>query len=211
MWIEMKHTYAGGIGCFNKGVKYDLPPGTVKLIPKDCYKETCPPWDEQMDKPAVALQDARAAAQAAADVVTQLEREIDSAKTNIEQLGHRGKAGARQLDQARGDAKRLANIAENKAKAIAKAKGEAEAKAAAEAEAEAEEKAAAEAAAKAKAEAEKAAAEGQATTGPGAEPKEPGFVNKMISKLTGGSQNGKTEGPKQGQAGPQAGDGQSEG
>lgn len=207
MWIKMKHTYAGGIGCFGKGQKYDLPPGTVKLIPKDCYEKTCPPWDEKIDKKAVALANAQAAAQAAADQVTHLEQEIDSAKTQLEQLGHQVKAKARQLDQAKADAKRLAKIAENKAKAIAKAKEEAEAEAAAEAEAEAEakaqaeaeEKAAAEAAAKAKAEA-RAKAEAEAQTGLDQETKKPGFVNKIISAVAGGSKDEKTEGPGQSQA-----------
>ncbi len=148
MWIMMKESYAGEQGSFSKDLKYDLPLVTLMRLPKGCYKKTCPPWDEKIDKKAVALQNARAAAQAAADVVTHLEREIDSAKTQLEQLGHHVETKTNQLDKADVDAKRLAKIAKGKADKIAKAEAEAKAKA------EAEAKAKAEAEAKAKAEAE---------------------------------------------------------
>lgn len=133
MWIFMKHTYAGGIGRFDKGIKYDLPPGVVELIPKDCYKKTCPHWEEKTDKKAVALADARADAQRAANKVGLLEQEVESAKAGIERLGHFVKQKVPELEQAKAEAaaftKKAEAMAANVAKRKAKAKGKAEAEA----------------------------------------------------------------------------------
>jgi len=41
----MKKIYAGSAGLFLKGLRYDLPAATLKLLPKGSYRKTKPPWN----------------------------------------------------------------------------------------------------------------------------------------------------------------------
>jgi len=76
----MKGSYAGFLGCFNKGQKYDLPQETVKRLPKGCYKKCKPPWDEQKDEKAAMRAEAEAMARQAEGKADKLQAEAYKAK-----------------------------------------------------------------------------------------------------------------------------------
>ena len=61
MWILMTKTYAGPEGIFAKGLRFDLPRAKCALLAekgRKCWKATCAPWDDQVDREAVKLAEA---------------------------------------------------------------------------------------------------------------------------------------------------------
>jgi len=55
MWIKMLKTYAGPLGVFPAGQKFDLPESTVQQLKKEkaSFIKTGAPWDEQKDEVAI--------------------------------------------------------------------------------------------------------------------------------------------------------------
>ena len=59
MWIEMTKTYAGAEGIFARDCRYDLPESVVNQLPGKCWKKSNPPWEDNIDRKALKLAEAR--------------------------------------------------------------------------------------------------------------------------------------------------------
>jgi len=116
MWIEMKSTYAGGVGMFIAGQRLDLPPDILEHIPTDSYHECKAPWDEHIDPLAVQArvvekatehasrlaelyEQARAKADAMVGSVSQAQAELDNADKAAREA-------SKAADKAKGEGKK---------------------------------------------------------------------------------------------------------
>jgi len=121
MWIIMKETYAGQLGSFYAGQKYDLPEPVIQQLRQEspkCCRNTCAPWDEQRDVKAIEkaqlLTDAKGA-KVWADVC---QDKVDKLKQKADELVPVVSQKQKELKQAKGADK------ERKKLEFAKAHGE---------------------------------------------------------------------------------------
>ncbi len=119
MWIKMLDTYVSGNGSFFKDLKYDLPPDTIKLLPKGCYKKCCAPWDEHKDQVAIDLAAAKTKAGETKQWADIVQDKADKAKTKAEALDAAGEikdAEVKKAEEFRYTATVKAEMAANAAK-----------------------------------------------------------------------------------------------
>jgi len=82
MWVIFKKTYAGELGMFFAGLKYDLPESVLKLLKKARakIKKCLAPWDEHKDAKTITKAEAKQmqsdAEQARIDAVNMFEHAI---------------------------------------------------------------------------------------------------------------------------------------
>jgi len=48
MWIKMKKTYVGPMGCFPKDWVVDVPDSVIKKLPKRSFKRCNAPWERKV-------------------------------------------------------------------------------------------------------------------------------------------------------------------
>jgi hypothetical protein len=111
MWVIITKAYAGPLGIFIGGQKYDVPKPTIEQLRKELGKEhvidTCAPWDEHKDHKAVAAVELKTKAETAIKQVEQMQTEMIELRKVAAQINILKK----ELDNAIPKAERLAKQA----------------------------------------------------------------------------------------------------
>jgi len=122
MWIKFKKTYCGPEGVFAKGLRTDLPAEKLDRIKSRFYENTCPPWEDHLDRAAIDQAAAREAISKANLHLSALRANAGKAAENHLRLEKAYKNTAAREQVIVGDIEKAEKLAAKKAGQLEKTK-----------------------------------------------------------------------------------------